>query len=99
MKLANEHLLLIGFLLVIYFFLFKKESYANISPDIAKEVDQIYEYIMNNDPTYVNYLDFLINIRNTNVHIIDSEVFALFKGAKKRNTFTKDMIIEEMKLL
>jgi hypothetical protein len=98
MKFTNTHIIIIVILLFSYFLFFKKESYENVSPEINTQIDQIYDYIMNNDPTYIDYLNFLINIHNTNILLVNSEVFALFKGAKKRNTFTKEMIIEEMKL-
>lgn len=98
MKLTNTHILIIAALIFAYFFLFKKDKFENISPEMNDQIDQIYNYIMSNDAKYTDYLDFLIEIRNTNLELINAEVFSLFKAAKKRNTFTKEMILEEMKL-
>jgi ABC-type dipeptide/oligopeptide/nickel transport system permease component len=98
MKLTNTHLLILIAIVFAYFFFFKKDTFQNVSPEINQQIDQIYDYIMNNDPKYTNYLDFLISIHNTNLELINAEVFSLFKGAKKRNMFTKEMILEEMKL-
>lgn len=99
MKLTNTHIYIIIALVLAYFFLFKKDKFENVSPEINTQIDQIYDYIMNNDAKYTDYLDFLITIRNTNLEIINAEVFSLFKAAKKRNTFTKEMILEEMKII
>lgn len=99
MKLTNTHIYIAIALVLAYFFLFKKDKFENVSPEINTQIDQIYDYIMNNDPKYTDYLDFLIEIHNTNLELINAEVFSLFKGAKKRNTFTKEMILEEMKIV
>jgi hypothetical protein len=98
MKLTNTHILIIIAVIFAYFFLFKKDKFENASPEINNQIDQIYNYIMNNDPKYTDYLDFLIDIGNTNLELINAEVFALFKASKKRNTFTKELILEEMNL-
>lgn len=99
MKLTTTHIYIAIALLLAYLFLFKKDKFENVSPEINTQIDQIYNYIMSNDAKYTDYLDFLIEIGNTNLEIINAEVFALFKGAKKRNTFTKEMILEEMKII
>ena len=99
MKLSNTHIfIIIAVAFILYLFIYKKDRFDNISDKTRNQIDEIYNYILNNDPSYTDYLNYLISIHNTNLHLIDSEVFALFKGSKKRGTFTKEMIIEEMKI-
>ena len=92
-------LLLILGLFTLYYLFYNQENYTNISDKDQITIDQIYDYINTNpDNTFVDYINFLANIKNTNLDIIDNEVYATFKAAKKRNKFTKQDIIEEMKL-
>lgn len=99
MKLSNTHIfIIIAVAFILYLFMYKKDTFNNISDETRDQIDKIYDYIVFNDPSYTDYLNFLISIHNTNLHLIDSEVFALFKGSKKRSTFTKEMILEEMKI-
>jgi hypothetical protein len=86
--------------LVIFYFLFlKTEGMSNVSPETQLHVDQIYTYIMNNpDLTFSDYINFLTSIKNTNLEIIDNEIFVSFKLLHKRNMLSKDDILSSMKL-
>jgi hypothetical protein len=92
-------LIIICILVIFYFCYVQKETLDNVSLENELIIDQIYNYIKSNpNGDFVEYANFLIGIKNTNLHIIDTEVFALFKGSNKRNKFTKDDIVTEMKL-
>jgi hypothetical protein len=86
--------------IVIYFVVVRKrEQLTNIPNEVQSHVDSIYNLIKDYpDVTFNEYLDYLINIKNTNLHIIDSEVFSLFKALHKKGKFSKQDIIDEMKI-
>ena len=86
-------------ILVFYFIFYKSENMTNISSDQQSVIEQIYVYIMNNpDITFADYVKYLITIQNTNLDIIDNEVFVTFKLLKNKNMFTIDDIKSAMKL-
>ena len=80
-----------------YFFVYKTESMTNVSPQDQNVIDKLFDFITP-ETTFSDYVNFLSSIKNTNLHIIDNEVFATFKSLKKRKMFTKQDIITEMKL-
>lgn len=97
---ATTIFILFAIILIIFYFLTaKKESMTNVSEKDQMIVDKIFNYITNN-PTgkFYDYIKFLNEIKNTNLHIIDNEVFSGFKSLKKRNLLTKNDIITDMKL-
>lgn len=82
-----------------YLFFYKIETMTNILPEQQAIVNLIYDYIITNpDGTFADYINFLISIKNTNLYIIDNEVFVTFKMLQKRKLFSKDDIISAMKL-
>lgn len=97
----NNTIIFVVFAIVIYlyFFMYKKESMTNVSIEQQNIIDKLYDFI-NNHPNakFSDYINFLSSIKNTNLHIIDNEVFVTFKSLKKRNSFKKQDIIDEMKL-
>jgi hypothetical protein len=70
---------------------------TNISEGDQNVIDRLMGFITV-DTTFGDYINFLSSIKNTNLHIIDNEVFATFKSLKKRNNLTKKEIMNEMKL-
>lgn len=94
--------ILITFIIVVLIYLImskgsKKENLDNVSDSF---VDGVYKYIQNADNidnTFENYVTYLINVQNTNLNLINEEVFAGFRYAKKNNIFTKQNIIDELK--
>lgn len=84
---------------IYYFFFYKTENMTNVEPQQQQVIDQIYNYIVNNtDITLGDYINFLTSIKNTNLSIIDNEVFVTFKLLQKKNMFSKNDIISAMKL-
>jgi hypothetical protein len=81
-----------------YFFLSKTESMTNISAQDQNIIDRLFTFITP-ETTFPDYINFLTSVQNTNLHIIDDEVFATFKALKKRNMLTKNDIVNEMKLI
>jgi hypothetical protein len=78
-----------------------KEKITNVDNDkntvIAK---QVYRYFIDkNNMDFVDYINFLTAIKNTNLNIIDLEVFYEFKLLKKNNKLTLDSILNAMKTL
>ena len=84
-------------ILYIFFFGYKKESMTNISEENQKVVDALFDYITP-ETTFADYINFLTSIKNTNLNIIDSDVFSSFKALKKKDLLKKEDIILEMKL-
>jgi hypothetical protein len=72
---------------------------TNILPEQQAVVNLVYDYInATPDSTFVDYINFLTGIKNTNLDIIDNEVFITFKMLQKRNLFSKEDVISAMKL-
>lgn len=96
---ANNNTIILICLIILasYFFLFyKKEELTNLNPKEQAFVDNLYDFIMNNDVSFEEYLKYLNAVKNTNLKIIDNEIFVSFKLAKKKGTFTKQSILDEM---
>ena len=74
------------------------EKMTNISDKDQIIIDSVFDYINSHDGTFADYINFLTSIKNTNLNIIDSQVFTTFIALKKRKLFTKEDIISEMKL-
>lgn len=78
---------------------YKSEYMTNVSSDQQSFIDKLYVYITDNpDITFSDYINFITSIKNTNLNIIDNEVYVTFKLLKKKNMFSKDDIKEAMKL-
>lgn len=82
----------------IFFFGYKKESMTNISEENQKVVDALFDYITP-ETTFADYINFLTSIKNTNLNIIDNDVFSSIKALKKKGLLKKEDIISEMKLV
>ena len=81
---------------VYYFFYYKTEHFSDETQSI---IDKVYNYINANPKgEFVNYVNFLTSIGNTNLPLIDSDVHNTFKTLMKLNQFTKQSVIDEMKL-
>jgi hypothetical protein len=84
---------------VYYLFFYKKETMTNVSSEQQQIIDQIYNSVVNNpDITFVDYIKLLKSLNNTNLDIINNEVFVTFKLLQKKKMFSKDDIVSEMKL-
>jgi len=95
----NIIIILIVIVTIYYFFFYNTENMTNIQPELNLMIDNIYNYIVNNqDATFADYINFLTSIKNTNLHIIDNEIFVTFKILQKKKMFSKDDIISAMKL-
>lgn len=84
-------------LLYVLFFRYKNESMTNVSDKDNVIIDALFKYITPKT-SFADYINFLTSIKNTNLHIIDNQVFSTFIALKKRNLLTKEDIISEMKL-
>jgi hypothetical protein len=90
--------LCIGAILFYFiFFGYKKESMTNVSEKDKIIVDALFNYITP-ETTFADYLNFLSSIKNTNLNIIDNDVFSTIKALKKKNLLKKEDIISEMNL-
>lgn len=97
MKIDNNILLIFLALAVIYFFFRKnKENFIDLSPEQESFINNLYNYINDNDLTYELYLSYLNTIKNTNLNIVTEEVFNEFKSLKSRGMFTKQKIMAKM---
>lgn len=76
-----------------------KEKMTNVSEKDQIIIDSVFDYINAHEGTFADYINFLTSIKNTNLNIIDSQVFATFNVLKKRNLLTKQDILSEMKLV
>jgi hypothetical protein len=85
-------------ILYVFFFGYKKESMTNISEENQKVVDALFDYITP-ETTFSDYIIFLTSIKNTNLNIIDNDVFSSLKALKKKDLLKKEDIISEMKLV
>ena len=92
-------ILIIGVVVSFYFMFYKSEKLTNVSSEDQSIIEKIFMYINNNpESEFVDYINFLTSIKNTNLDIIDNEVFVTFKVLKKKNMFTMDDIKVVMKL-
>lgn len=75
-----------------------KEKLSNTDRDKNTEVaKQVYKYFIdNNNIDFVDYINFLTSIKNTNLKIIDLEVFYELKSLKKKGKLTLDSVRSEM---
>lgn len=90
-------IIIVAFLSLYYFLFHTKESMTNVSFE-QQTINNIYIYISNNpDITFADYINFLISIKNTNLHLIDNQKFLSFKILQKRNLFVKNDIENAMK--
>lgn len=89
-------LLALAAVAIYYFFFYKKEQLTNLTSEQQSLVDSLYNFINAQDVTFDQYIDYLNKLQNTNLKLIDNEVFVGFKLAKKKGTFTKQMISAEM---
>jgi 5-methylthioribose kinase len=94
----NTILLIVALIAVYYFFFYSQENMTDLTPEQQSFVDGLYNHINDNDLTFDQYIDYLNRVQNINLNLIDNEVFVGFKLAKKKGTFTKQLIVEEMKL-
>lgn len=93
--------IIIIIIILYYCFVYSNnESMTNELPDIQQQfIDSLYNYINNNDNiNFIDYINFLTSLKNTNLNIIDNDVFTEFKILKKRKLFSKQDIITQMKL-
>jgi hypothetical protein len=100
-KNMDNNTIIIGLVLIaiIYFYFYNVEKMTNLSFTQQSIVDNVYDFIVSHpDATFTNYIDFLTNIKNTNLDIIDNEVFVTFKLLQKKNMFSKNDIVSAMKL-
>jgi len=76
-----------------------KEKITNVDNDKnTVTAKQVYRYFIDkNNMDFVDYINFLTAIKNTNLNIIDLEVFYEFKLLKKNNKLTLDSILNAMK--
>lgn len=78
---------------------YKSENMTNVSSEQQLIIEKIFTYINNNpNAEFVDYINFLTSIKNTNLNIIDNEVFVTFKMLKKKNMFSIEDIKQAMKL-
>jgi len=96
----NNVLIIIAIAIAVYFLLNNNtEKMTNITDEEQKRIDKVYNYIVNNpNSSFVDYINYLTSIKNTNLHIIDNEVFVTFKLLQKKNMFSKVDVISAMKL-
>lgn len=67
---------------------------SNENKEIAKKV---YQYFVDHKTVdFVDYINFLTSIKNTNLDIIDLEVFYELKSLKKKGKLTLENILNEM---
>lgn len=75
------------------------EKMTNITDEEQKQINKVYNYVVNNpNSSFADYINYLTSIKNTNLHIIDNEVFVTFKLLQKKNMFSKADIVSAMKL-
>jgi len=70
----------------------------NLSDDKNDKINQILNYLQTTDNNFEDYVNFLLSIKNTNLNIINGEVFNTFKTLKKIKALSKQSIIDEIKL-
>ena len=101
----NETILYILVTLVVGYALYKlinpdkmKEKITNVENDKNTEVaKQVYKYFIDTkNIDFVDYINFLTSIKNTNLKIIDLEVFYELKSLKKKGKLTLDSVRGEM---
>lgn len=86
-------------IIAFYFIFYKTENMTNVTSEQQTIIENIFTYINNNPSAeFVDYINFLTSIKNTNLNIIDNEVFVTFKLLKKKNMFSIDDIKVAMKL-
>lgn len=85
---------------VIYIFWFYTNEHMTNVPDESKlVVDKVYDFIVARpEATFEEYINFLVSIDNTNLHLINNDVFAGFKALQKKGRFSKQDVVDEMKL-
>jgi hypothetical protein len=91
-------LLIIGLIFLIYFFSYETENMTNLTDNETDKVKQLLNYLQTTDNSFSDYVKYLLSIKNTNLSLIDSEVFSTFKTLKKLKALTVQSIIDEMKL-
>jgi hypothetical protein len=72
------------------------EKIGNVSNEDVEIATQIADYINSTDNDFVNYINFLTSIGNTNLNIISVDVFYEFKTLKKQNKLSIQNILREM---
>jgi hypothetical protein len=93
-------LIIIAIMVLVYFLLNNNtEKMTNITDKEQEQINKVYNYVVDNqNSSFADYINYLTSIKNTNLHIIDNEVFVTFKLLQKKNMFSKDDIISAMKL-
>jgi len=66
-----------------------KENFTNIQKDYAKS---IFFYLKSN-PSYIGYLNFLNNSKNTSLKLIDENIFEDLKNRALNNTLNINTIL------
>ena len=91
----NAYYIIFTFVIVLalYWYFTSTETLENTD---SPEVDLIFNYINSTNGTFADYINYLTSIKNTNLNLIDTIVFATFLSRKKKGKFTKQDIIDEM---
>lgn len=98
-QIRNILLIALIIIAIYYFYFYNKENLTNISSNDQEIINKIYDYfVLNKDTDFSAYLNYLKEIKNTNLQIIDREVYTTFKVLKKRNSLTKTEIAQMMEL-
>jgi hypothetical protein len=88
-------LILLGLIFIVYI-IYSSNIEKLTSDEDNTLLNKIYDYIMNQDTNYPEYLQILINNNNIYKNLNKSDVFFTFKTLKKLGQLTKLLIIKEM---
>jgi len=87
--------IVLGLLVYIKFFKNKKESFVDDPKKM--EISQIVADFIKPETEYINYLEFLKNIKNTSYKLIEQDVFYELRIMAKIGKLNKDIVYSYIK--
>lgn len=81
---------------VIYYKYFRVENMTDLSESDKLMVDKVFKYIRDTDEDFKEYLKFLEESGNSNLKLIDTQLFNGLKFLKNKKMLTKTDIISAM---
>ena len=72
------------------------EKIGNVSNEDVELASKVVDYMNSTDNDFVNYINYLTSIGNTNLNIISIDVFYEFKTLKKQNKLSMQNVLREM---
>lgn len=83
-------------LLVLIFLSYRSSSSSKeeFKPLVNEKAENLYNFFMNTDITYFDYLDYLADNKNDNTDLVDKKVFTNLMTKKSNNNLSRQDILK-----